>query len=960
FEKLSFQIQIAMIRQDYATARTLLGKANKLKPNNLQVYLSGVSIARLDPSIGPAKAMEMWERVAKDFGDSAEMRLAKADILIAQSGEQLKPELASLLVGVDGWKPEQKILLWGGMAQRYLNLGMTDEAKEYLALVADARPNELPTRVGLFTLALETNDDEGMQAAQKKILEIVRNQHDSTYLYTEARRRLSQVRRGKLGPEALPGIRELINRALESRPDWHELWVIDGELELYANNPVLALKHYAKAEKLGRPNPRSVAQHIRLLALFGRYREAGELLDRIPESSRQQLLDNAYTEILFRTNKVDDAIREARAAAEAAPTDPNKQFWYGQLLARSAQMPDLTDQQRKAKATEAIAALRRAVELEPELPDAWYALITLNAMQANAAGAEQALRDAQLSLAGNNLQLFLAKSYEALGHWFDAETMYRAVYEMDPKDPRRAQQLAAFYVSPVYQQPDRQEKVTPLLNQILRAGQEVGADNKKVLPPNDGTLLWARRTAAQMLASTGDYQNLLKAENLLASSSQEGTLPVEDRLQMAQILASRPEPESRKKAAGLLKEVSDLQPLNETGELTLGQLYYVMGEWSKCQSQMLKAIGRFPQSTTARESYIDMLLSRNDPRYYQEASKQLEKLREFAPGGRGTFALTVKLANKQGKQQAVRAELLRRMPKLDDPSKITDEQAQFLAFLASLFIELDDLENAERLFQALAQRDSKLQFPLADFLGAHRDVGKCFDLLAQLYSPSSVNDVLTVGINTLRARRDEVGTKYDSQVEQWLSRAKLENPDSISVQMLEADFYDVQEKYDDAADIYRKLLARSDLDGFRRAVVLNNLSFLVALAGSSADASDLDPLKLVQEAEQILGPNADILDTKAVVLIERQRYKEAIDELKLSVTDKPTGAKYFHLVVAHLGAGENRAALQAWEKAEAQGLTRDALNRLEHSRFDEVKAKIDQLRNGSSSVSRNEPVRQSP
>ena len=152
-----------------------------------------------------------------------------------------------------------------------------------------------------------------------------------------------------------------------------------------------------------------------------------------------------------------------------------------------------------------------------------------------------------------------------------------------------------------------------------------------------------------------------------------------------------------------------------------------------------------------------------------------------------------------------------------------------------------------------------------------------------------MNEVLTVGINTLRGRREEVGTKFDDQINQWLDRAKLENPDSISVQLLEADWYDVQKKYDEAAVIWRKLLTRSDLEGFRRAVVLNNLAFMLALAGPSAEAGDLDPMKLIEEAEQILGPNADILDTKAVVLIQKRRYKEAIEELRLSVTDKPTG-----------------------------------------------------------------------
>src|SRR5262249_47889328 len=201
FNARLFKAQIALSRQDYASARKYLGEADKIKPNNQQVYLYGVGVARIDPKVGPAKALEMWDRVAKQFGDSAEMRVAKADILIALNGEQLKPELAALLAGIDSWKPEQKVALWGNMAQRYLGLGMMDEAKQYLSLVADQRPNELPTRLALFQLALETNDDDGMKEAQKKILQIVKDENDSTYLYTVVRRKLAQFRRGVLGEE---------------------------------------------------------------------------------------------------------------------------------------------------------------------------------------------------------------------------------------------------------------------------------------------------------------------------------------------------------------------------------------------------------------------------------------------------------------------------------------------------------------------------------------------------------------------------------------------------------------------------------------------------------------------------------------------------------------------------------------------------------------------------------------
>jgi tetratricopeptide (TPR) repeat protein len=203
-----------------------------------------------------------------------------------------------------------------------------------------------------------------------------------------------------------------------------------------------------------------------------------------------------------------------------------------------------------------------------------------------------------------------------------------------------------------------------------------------------------------------------------------------------------------------------------------------------------------------------------------------------------------------------------------------------------------------------------------------------------------------------RARRDDVGDKYDSQIQAWLDRGMLENPDSVPLLMLQAEFADVEKNYDMAAEIYNKLLARNDVTGFTRAVVLNNLAFLVALADNEADTG-VDPLKLVQQATQILGPTADILDTEAVVYIAKGDYQKAIRDLDNSLTDNPTPAKYFHKAVAHLGAGENTAAIKAWDDAHKQSKdVRSTLNRMEFESYDSTKTKIEQIRSQSQKLTR--------
>jgi tetratricopeptide (TPR) repeat protein len=958
------QARLMIMDEKFDGARKLLKEANDLAPKNLMIHRMMVQLARLDPKVGPEKSLELLDKVVAQFDDQPALRLDKADILIALKGgepnkDELKSELAVLFAGMDDWTPQQKAELWSGMAQRYLQLGMTDDARQYLRFSADSQPNDLPTRLSLFALALEANDDAGMKDAQDKILEIVGDQGHNAWLYTEARRNLSLIRRGQLKPEAVADIRKLVNRALEQRPTWHELHVLNAELELQAGNLRKALEHFDRAQELGRPYPAAIAQHIKLLAMDGRFQQAGELLERLAEPVRFGLLGQLYPEILFRTNRVDEALKQAKAAIELNPEAAQNHYWYSQLLARSAYKSRaeaaaanqaapgggdrLTTQPNIDKAImgQAIDEMREAVKLQPEFMEAWFALISYYQLLGEPENAQGALREAQLVLSGDNLQSFLARSYEALGRWFDAETMYRAVYEAAPDDLSKTQQLAAFYLGNVYQRPDRNLKVTPLLNKLLKAG----ADKK--LPPNDPNLLWARRNAAKMLAETGDYQNLLKAEKLLTSNSKDGELTIDDKLALAEILAGRPEPRSKGKAIALIEDVGRVQPLNENSEIALARLYFETAEdWRKYSSQMEKAIARFPNSMPARAAYVGNLINRGDQRSLEKAATHVTKLRQLAPNNITTFGLTVRLANKMGKQAAARAELLKGLPDLSKIKELRPQDIQMLTLFASLLVELEDLDSAERLHREMAARDVNQTTALAMFLGLHRSVEQCFEKLNEIYTPERIPAVLQVALGVVRRQRDKVGDKFDEPIQRWLETGLRENPDSITLLMDQADFYDMQKRYDDSANVYRKLLERKDLTGLRRAIVLNNLSFLVALAGSKAGVDD-DPMALVEEAADIMGPNSDILDTRAIVHISKGQYKDAVQDLELSVTDNPTASKYFHKAQAHLMAGQNRDAIDAWEKAEGFGLDLDEINLMEHEIYKELKTKIDRLRGSS-------------
>ena len=120
--------------------------------------------------------------------------------------------------------------------------------------------------------------------------------------------------------------------------------------------------------------------------------------------------------------------------------------------------------------------------------------------------------------------------------------------------------------------------------------------------------------------------------------------------------------------------------------------------------------------------------------------------------------------------------------------------------------------------------------------------------------------------------------------------------------------------------------------GQQRAIVLNNLAFLLAVQNRPGDAR-----KLIDEAVTIFGPTSDLLDTRAIVEIAQKDAKQAIADLELATVDQPTGSKYFHLAQAHLLNRDSQAATEALKKAvETYKLNRKELAPAEQPKFDSM------------------------
>ena len=104
-----------------------------------------------------------------------------------------------------------------------------------------------------------------------------------------------------------------------------------------------------------------------------------------------------------------------------------------------------------------------------------------------------------------------------------------------------------------------------------------------------------------------------------------------------------PEPISRIKAKNLLEGVEENQPLSLKHALMLGQLYYAIGDWQKCKSQMQQTVSRYQKSVEARSQFVNMILQHGDQRDLSTATRQMSELQKLAPNDVATVQLTAEI-----------------------------------------------------------------------------------------------------------------------------------------------------------------------------------------------------------------------------------------------------------------------------------------------------------------------------
>ncbi len=276
--------------------------------------------------------------------------------------------------------------------------------------------------------------------------------------------------------------------------------------------------------------------------------------------------------------------------------------------------------EQAGRVDEAEAAYRKAVEVGPNLPQAWILLVRNLVANKRTPEATEAIRQATPLLVDNPIAL--AKLHELAGDEKEAERYYQAAVKADPGNVGAQREISEFYFRQARSGPKQDflkqaRRADPHLQQIVSADQ-----GRNRFAKHARTRLGAL-PQAEIIAATGVYEDVVRATQLVEKNAKDGKLLPEDIQAIVQMLSRRAEPESRAKSVQLIEQMAQQRPLTAREQLVLGQLYEIQGDWSRAKDLMATSLTQENNDPEAMLAFVKSLTKHEE---YDEAERWLTTL----------------------------------------------------------------------------------------------------------------------------------------------------------------------------------------------------------------------------------------------------------------------------------------------------------------------------------------------
>ncbi|HTQ38145.1 MAG TPA: tetratricopeptide repeat protein, partial [Pirellulales bacterium] len=887
------QAEILLAQDESDQATRLLDAASKEQPEVVALW---VARAALLTRLGHEDvAGALLDQAQSKLGDRPEIRQEKIREALLLSHSEAERQLAELAKGWDQFSKEEQFTLNRQMAIAYTMIGAGNSAEEYWRAAVSYRPEWLPGYLYLFDAAASHNDQSQLLSLLDDIHRIEGKDQGPLWCYGEAARQVLLFETGDR--THLATARNLLDQALVQRPRWSRAFVLLGEIEKLDGNSTAAIERYMAALEFGERSSGFIRDLVSLLYQRQRFEEADRVLRQLEDQQApfSADLNRLASEVSWRVEDYGRALELAKNAA-AGSKNIDDHLWLGQLFTLMG------------KQDEAEKAYRNAVQLLPEEPRAWLALVNHWVQLKASDKVEDTLREAAAHLPSEQIALARAGAMEHLGQATLAESEYRRALELKPNDADVLGSVGEYFLR--VKNPLEAEKA---FRALLQPTVECTKARRAA----------ARRQVALLLASSNQYVKLQEALSLL-SENQESKDDEDERVK-AIVLSGLPGHDSRAAGIQILQQLVDREPNSTNDRYLLAQLYDADGQWSQARNLWQSLISADGSQRQTLAFYIRGLLAHHE---LAEAETWLGRLAMLKPDDMATVELRAQLDVAKGRIDAALTAVQQHGTKL--PGQTAEAwEAQMLDRLTQ---ECKDasaaqplINEAQRLYRVACQHDPKLRAAAVRFLSREKRVDEALEICAEWTKESGSTDALVAAAAVVS--QSAASDSQRDQVELEIRNELAKHPQAHQLSTALGGLYEFQSRFNEATEAYHHALEVDAKD----IVALNDLALLLTYRGEPGLAQPL-----INQAVQIAGPLGALLDSRGTVLLAMNKPDAAVADFSAALADQPTAPRWFHLSLARFRLQEIEQAKQAYQQAVALGLNVDQLHALEKPEYTQL------------------------
>ena len=901
-----------------ADAERLLQEAYDKNPRQTDLLTTLASLAARQQDWN--KAEKLLEESQKLQGDSVEQRLAQAHYLLQRYDKDASERLRELAKDNGKFSKAQLVQLWNGLLGGAMKIDDDAESKRLCQLIAEKEPANIQIRCLLFEQGLKAKDDAVMDQALAEIEKIAGQ--TAYWSYGQAVRLAERAQGRKDANELLDQALGYLAKARKLRQSWTRIPLLTGEFCFQQGKWNEALKNYQEAIEAGERNPVAIQKTVRLLFQQQRYADAYQLLRRL-ESQQMPFspeLNRRGAESALFQGEFDRALEMARKAASQDSKNYQEHIWLGQVLGVLGNRAKINGQTAQAEPllSEAEKSLRRAVELEPHAPEAWVALVQFLSTSRSADETAKAVAEAATNVPPDQAPLALAQCYEAANDREAAQKQCEIALAASPQDSTVIRFVADFYAHT-----GKSDLAEALLRKIIDGA----------VKTSEADVSWARRQLAAILASRGPYANIVKARELIEKNLSADERSLADRRAMAGLNARDPNRSRHEEAIGILEGILREQSATSQDRFALAQLYLALGSWTKANAQFRNLLISYGNEPTFLTAYIAALLQHGE---IFNAEAYLDRLEKISPNELSTISLRAAVLASKNELDRALGLLNGFIDRVDvqpaDPNERLRRVAEEVEQLGQRLKKPGQESRAEQctrrarvLFETYVDANPRQVLILVAFLGRQDDLDGALNLLDRnpVTDSGTLAQVCAFLLSSGKADKEQL-QRLDGILQTALSRSDRPVPLLLTM----AGLHTRRARYADAEALYREVLGKEN-----NVTALNNLAVLLALQGVKLDES----LKLVNQAIEIAGPLAAMLDSRASVYTALGHPKEALKDLDEAIANVESPVWLFHQARAYEESGQRTSAVAAMRKAMKKGLAPSMLELLELPVFEKLR-----------------------